>query len=51
MTNEQATVSLASFETPDPWNVEGADLDEIRALQEEIRLLARERNAVVLAHN
>tara|TARA_B100001245_G_scaffold81610_1_gene58553 strand:- start:2089 stop:3102 length:1014 start_codon:yes stop_codon:yes gene_type:complete len=51
MTNEQATVSLASFETPDPWNVEGADLDEIRALQEEIRLLARERNAVILAHN
>ena len=51
MTNEQATVSLASFETPDPWNVEGADLDKIRALQEEIRLLARERNAVILAHN
>ena len=51
MTNEQATVSLDSFETPDPWNVEGADLDEIRALQEEIRLLARERNAVILAHN
>jgi len=51
MTNEQATVSLTSFETPDPWNVEGADLDEIRALQEEIRLLARERNAVILAHN
>ena len=51
MTNEQATVSLESFETPDPWNVEGADLDEIRALQEEIRLLARERNAVILAHN
>ena len=51
MTNEQATVSLTSFETPDPWNVEGADLDKIRALQEEIRLLARERNAVILAHN
>jgi len=51
MTNEQATVSLASFETPDPWNVDGADLDKIRALQEEIRLLARERNAVILAHN
>ena len=51
MTNEQATVSLASFETPDPWNVEGADLAGIRALQEEIRLLARERNAVILAHN
>ena len=51
MTNEQATVSLTLFETPDPWNVEGADLDKIRALQEEIRLLARERNAVILAHN
>ena len=51
MTNEQATVSLASFETPDPWNVEGADLAGIRALQEEIRRLARERNAVILAHN
>jgi quinolinate synthase len=51
MTNEQTTVSLTSFETPDPWNVEGGDLDEVRALQEEIRLLARERNAVILAHN
>ena len=51
MTGESTTVPLTSFETPDPWNVAGDDLDEIRELQEEIRSLARERNAVILAHN
>ena len=51
MTGEQTTVPLTSFETPDPWNVREEDLDEIRGLQEEIRSLARERNAVILAHN
>lgn len=51
MNSEQTTEPLALFETPDPWNVDEADLDEIRALQDEIRQLARERNAVILAHN
>jgi quinolinate synthase len=51
MTGEQATVPLTSFETPAPWNVEEEDLDEIRCLQKEIRSLARERKAVILAHN
>lgn len=51
MTGESTTVPLTSFETPDPWNVAADDLDEIRELQEEIRSLARERNAVILAHN
>jgi quinolinate synthase len=51
MTGEQTTVPLTSFETPDPWNVREEDLDEIRGLQEEIRSLAHERNAVILAHN
>tara|TARA_B100000949_G_scaffold61723_1_gene54755 strand:- start:249 stop:1262 length:1014 start_codon:yes stop_codon:yes gene_type:complete len=51
MTGEPTTVSLTSFETPAPWNVAGDDLAEVRELQEEIRSLARERNAVILAHN
>jgi len=51
MTGEPTTVPLTSFETPDPWNVAEDDLAEVRELQEEIRSLARERNAVILAHN
>ena len=51
MTGEQTTVPLTSFETPGPWNVAEEDLDEVRGLQEEIRSLARQRNAVILAHN
>lgn len=51
MTGEQTTVPLTSFEAPGPWNVAEEDLDEVRGLQEEIRSLARQRNAVILAHN
>ena len=51
MTGEPGTVPLTSFETPAPWNVAGDGLAEVRELQEEIRVLARERNAVILAHN
>ena len=51
MTGEQTTVPLTSFETPAPWNVGEDELEEIRDLQEEIRYLARQRNAVILAHN
>tara|TARA_B100000809_G_scaffold223800_1_gene233545 strand:+ start:6791 stop:7804 length:1014 start_codon:yes stop_codon:yes gene_type:complete len=51
MTGEPGTVPLTSFETPAPWNVAEDDLAEVRELQEEIRVLARERNAVILAHN
>ena len=51
MTGEPGTVPLTDFETPEPWNVAGEDLADVRELQEEIRVLARERNAVILAHN
>ncbi|MEC7922345.1 MAG: quinolinate synthase NadA, partial [Planctomycetota bacterium] len=51
MTGEPGTVPLTDFETPAPWNVAGEDLADVRELQEEIRVLARERNAVILAHN
>ena len=42
---------LAEFRTPEAWQVAGEDLDEVRALQRRIRDLAREKNAIILAHN
>ena len=46
-----ATSSIVSFDAPEAWRVHAEDVDTIRSLQEEIRELARRRNAVILAHN
>ncbi|MEM7263132.1 MAG: quinolinate synthase NadA [Planctomycetota bacterium] len=51
VSGSEATGLLADFEAPGNWSVDAASVDEIRGLQEEIRALARERNAVILAHN
>ena len=42
---------LESFEAPTPWQVDRDDVPDIRELQREIRRLATEKNAVILAHN
>ncbi len=39
------------FATPPAWQVDAGAVEDIRALQAEIRALAAERNAVILAHN
>ena len=42
---------LESFEAPVAWQLGSEDIAGVRARQEEIRELAREKNAVILAHN
>ncbi len=42
---------IATFSAPAPWSVDADDLPSIRAQQDRIRHLAREKNAVILAHN
>ena len=39
------------FEAPQPWNDRYSDADEVRALLGEIRELAAQKNAIILAHN
>ena len=41
----------STFSSPAPWQVDPADLAAVRALQAEIRELAAERRAIILAHN
>jgi quinolinate synthase len=43
--------ALAEFPSPPPWRVDEASLDDVRALQAEVRDLARRKHAIILAHN
>ena len=46
-----ATSLLESFAAPPAWQIDSEDLPEVRELQAEIRALAKEKNATILAHN
>ena len=46
-----AATGESCFLEPPPWRVADEDLGGIRRLSEEIRSLARAKNAVILAHN
>ncbi len=43
--------ALSDFSAPAPWGVEAAEVATTRDLQDEVRELARAKNAVLLAHN
>ncbi len=45
------TALLESFAAPPAWKLEDDALPEVRRLQEEIRALASEKRAIILAHN
>jgi quinolinate synthase len=47
----EAREGLRQFSVPSPWQIRDDDLDDVRELQREIRSLARDRQAVILAHN
>ena len=48
---DSAATLLTEFPTPAPWCVDPSELESLRGLQREIHDLAREKNAVILAHN
>lgn len=42
---------LTAFPAPPAWKVGDGSLDELRQLQDQIRALARSKNAIILGHN
>ena len=43
--------TVTTFQAPEAWQVTEEDAAQVEVLKEEIRTLAREKNAVILAHN
>ena len=50
-TSGMTSGTLVDYPAPPPWRPEDEDAETSRRLREEIRGLARSRNAVILAHN
>ena len=51
MTMEQTTTTTTTFQAPEAWQVADEDVAQVEALKVEIRVLARQKNAILLAHN
>lgn len=51
MSPQQISPSTVPFQAPPAWGCEHDDSPETRQLEQEIRALARKKNAVILAHN
>ncbi len=49
--DEAGVTLLESFEAPTPWQLDRDEIPDVRDLQSEIRRLAIEKRAVILAHN